>query len=71
MSTMHGRTFVGADRFKPTTDRAVRPRVVACPECKAEIGDGCVTAAGTPMQGYHRCRRRMAVRLDNETRLNS
>lgn len=40
---------------------------VVCPDCNADIGEACVSAAGVPYQsGSHRSRRRMAVRLRNE-----
>lgn len=42
---------------------------VACPDCRAEVGDRtCFKADGTPVQSAHTARKRMATRLDNERR---
>lgn len=57
------------DNFKPFTDRSVPTLVVPCPQCGAKPGDKCVsTITGEQQKNCHRVRRRMAVRLQNETR---
>jgi hypothetical protein len=46
--------------------------LVACPSCKAEIGERCQhLTKGTPTSSAHPIRRRMAVRLFNAQRAST
>lgn len=56
------------DDFKPPRDRRVLVRAVPCPECKVGVGEQCRTLDGKPRAVCHRCRRRMAIRHENEAK---
>lgn len=62
-----GDTLKAAPRFKPPRDRMVPTKnVVACPQCKAQIGDPCISSeTGLPRKTCHPTRRRMAIRAAN------
>ena len=47
-------------KFKPTRDRAVALKSVACPICGAAVNAPCTPAGNT-----HAHRRRLAIRLEN------
>lgn len=47
--------------YVPFRDRRVNTLTVACPICKAAVGDPCITAAGAKTKA-HDARRRMAIR---------
>lgn len=49
-------------RFKPFHDRLVPVRKIPCPDCAADVGEPCLTQAGTPRSTPHPGRRRMALR---------
>jgi hypothetical protein len=63
--------FGYAPDFRPQRAPSIKPRVVPCPDCKAEVGDKCTNAAGEPTSTVHRSRRRMAVRKINEEGTNA
>jgi hypothetical protein len=52
----------------------VNPKAVACPECGAGVGEGCIslgergTPKGEPVKMNHRSRKRIATRRFNEAR---
>lgn len=47
--------------YVPFRERRVKTLNVACPTCRASVGDRCVTAAGVQTKS-HPVRRRMAIR---------
>jgi len=54
--------------YKPPRDPGIKIKnVVACPDCKAAIGDPCRSMVnGRPASTYHTSRRRLAARIHNE-----
>jgi len=61
---LRGGLFYAPKGYKPPVDRRVPVRQVACPTCKAGVGENCFREDGSPRaQGSsHVSRRRMALR---------
>lgn len=62
-SNARSSTSVLSQAIPVRRDRFVRSKSVPCPDCGAEVGASCVSAAGTPTQ-RHASRRRMALRAE-------
>jgi hypothetical protein len=45
-------------------------RCIPCPECHAEVGEGCVSNTGKAMSNNHIARQRLALRKHREEEAN-
>lgn len=70
--THYGGQAVAGGHYIPDVPKAkahrVSLRAVECPDCKADLGEPCRSSTGKVMNAGHRSRKRLATRLDNESR---
>lgn len=63
---------LGSGYYVPNVPKAPRHRVslrvVECPDCLAGLGEPCRSSTGKAMNAGHRSCKRLATRLDNESR---
>lgn len=55
---------------KPVTDSTYNCLGVACPRCKAQVGEPCVVRNGPPDREFHLPRQDRAARLSHKRQLD-